>query len=119
MTPPPAIARFQAVTSIDCATSADSPAVLASAVWNSVGAPPNARPHAATAVVTTAGSLPLMPRTNADNANSTVLASVIARRWLSMRTPMTQSPINDDRPNTSNITSVRSSMPRAARNGAM
>ena len=38
-TPPPEMARFQTVTVIDCATSAASPAALAEAVWNSVGAP--------------------------------------------------------------------------------
>lgn len=48
--PPPAIARFHAVTSIDYATSAASPAVLAMAVWNNVAAPPKESPQTATAV---------------------------------------------------------------------
>ncbi|MNT80176.1 hypothetical protein D3C72_2196050 [compost metagenome] len=49
MTPPPAMAMFQAVTSIDWATSADLPAVFASAVWNSVETPPKPRPQIAAA----------------------------------------------------------------------
>ena len=57
MTPPPEMAQFQVTTSSDWATSAPSPAAIASAVWNSVPQPPKAIPQAAMLTKTTAGSL--------------------------------------------------------------
>ncbi len=39
------MARFQPVTSIDCARSAAAPARRANAVWNNVGTAPKATPH--------------------------------------------------------------------------
>ena len=104
---------------MDCATSAASPAVWAMAVCSSVAAPPKARPQTATAAYTRAGASAATPSISVDKANSAMLASVSARRWRSISTPVIQMPSTEVAPNTSSTRSVRAAMPATARKGAM
>ena len=76
MTPPPEMEPFHVTTSSDCATSAPSPAAIASAVWNSVAQPPKAIPQAATLMNTTAGSRPANPSASDAPAKMRLLARI-------------------------------------------
>ena len=116
--PPPAMATFQTVARIDCATSAPGPAASAEAVCSRVGEPPNATPQAATATYTAGACVPASPSASTASAKPTRLSSVSARSLRSISIPLIHTPASEARPNVSNTRSVCPDRPAGPSRGA-
>ena len=116
--PPPAMATFQTVARIDCATSAPGPAASAEAVCSRVGEPPNATPQAATATYTAGACVPASPSASTASAKPTRLSSTSARSRRSISIPLVHTPASEATPNVSSTRSVCPDRPAGPSRGA-
>src|ERR1039457_4163392 len=85
---------------------------------SSVGAPPNAAPHTATAVTRTAWTCPYKPRASMAVATRAAAPSRAGRRWRSTTMPVIHIPATVAAPNT-NRTRAGWQKPECAANGTM